>query len=150
MKPLTRVTLSILLLALVLPLPVLADRTEAEGNLRRLLDRMRSQIDVVLADGGEGGSWWVWNVSPGRYYQVDRTFYRGNTYVLAATGDSRVSDVDIKVYDENWNVIDSDEDSSNVALVSFTPSWTGVFHVRTINYSGQGTGSIGFVIAFRR
>jgi hypothetical protein len=88
-------------------------------------------------------------MNPGYYNQVDRTFYRGNTYALVGVGDSRVSDLDLKVYDENWNLIDSDEDSTAVAVVSFTPRWTGVFHVRTIYYRGAPLGSLGFFIGYR-
>jgi hypothetical protein len=113
------------------------------------LDRLKTVGPYYLPDGGQGRAWWVWNMNPGYYNQVDRTFYRGNRYALVATGDSRVSDVDLKVFDESWNLIDSDTDSSNVAVVQFSPKWTGLFHVRTIYYRGAPVGSLGFFVAYR-
>lgn len=134
---------------LLLAVPVIADIAEARANMQRALDKAET-MGYQLPDGGQGTAWWAWNMNPGYYNQVDRTFYRGNDYLLVAAGDSRVSDVDLKVYDENWNLIDSDTDSSSVAVVTFTPKWTGLFHVRTIYYEGQSVGSVGFFVGYRR
>lgn len=147
MKKLWRVLMPFAL-ALSFSVPVLADMDEAIAAMQRALDNL-AQYGYHLGDGGRGSAWWVWNMNPGYYNQVDRTFYRGNTYALVGVGDSRVSDLDLKVYDENWNLIDSDEDSTAVAVVSFTPRWTGVFHVRTIYYRGAPVGSLGFFIGYR-
>jgi hypothetical protein len=136
-------------LALILAVPALADINEAVAKMRAALTKVE-EYGYQLPDGGRGSAWWAWDMTPGYYYQVDRTFYRGNTYALVAAGDSRVRDADIKVYDENWNLIDSDTDASAVAVVQFTPKWTGAFHVRTIYYRGDLVGSVGFFIAFRR
>jgi hypothetical protein len=148
MKNISRV-LIVLALLFPLSLAVFADFTEARAALQRALDKLET-YGYHLPDGGLGSAWWVWNMNPGYYNQVNRTFYAGNSYALVAAGDSRVSDVDLKVYDENWNLIDSDDDSSSVAIVTFTPRWTGVFHVRTIYYSGASVGSVGFFIGYRR
>jgi hypothetical protein len=135
-------------IVLLLAFPVVADIAEARAVLQRALDKAET-YGYELADGGQGSAWWVWNMNPGYYNQVDRTFYRGNDYILVAAGDSRVSDVDLKVFDENWTLIDSDTDSSNVAVVTFTPRWTGTFHVRAIYYRGQSVGSVGFFIGYK-
>ena len=107
MKKLWRVLMPFAL-ALSFSVPVLADMDEAIAAMQRALDNL-AQYGYHLGDGGRGSAWWVWNMNPGYYNQVDRTFYRGNTYALVGVGDSRVSDLDLKVYDENWNLIDSDE-----------------------------------------
>ena len=146
-KLLRFITPMALLLALTVPLS--ADRDGALAALQRALDKV-NEYGYHMPDGGEGSAYWIWNMNPGYYNQVNRTFYRGNDYALVATGDNRVLDVDLKVYDENWNLIDSDTDETNLALVRFTPKWTGAFHIRTIYYSGRGVGSLGFFIAFKR
>jgi hypothetical protein len=143
--------LAVIALALALPLvvPVRADMEDARNKLQRALEKVK-EYGYTLGDGGRGASWWVWNMNPGYYNQVDRTLFRGNNYALVAAGDSRVIDVDLKIYDENWNLVDSDTDNSSIAIVTFRPKWTGTFHIRTIYYSGRGVGSVGFFIAFKR
>jgi hypothetical protein len=148
----TKIWRVLIALVLILPLalPAFADIEEARAVLQRALTKLQEFGDYRLPDGGRGNAWWAWNMNPGYYNQVDRTFYRGNTYALVAGGDSRVRDVDIKVYDENWRLIASDEDSSAIAVVQFTPRWTGPFHVRTIYYRGEIVGSVGFFIGYRQ
>ncbi len=143
--------LAVIALVVALPfvVPVRADQEDARAKLQRALEKVK-EYGYELGDGGRGSSWFVWNMNPGYYNQVDRTFYRHNEYALVAAGDSRVSDVDLKIYDENWNLIDSDTDNSSIAIVTFKPKWTGTFHIRTIYYSGHGVGSVGFFIAFKR
>jgi hypothetical protein len=142
-------TLGAAALALILAVPALADIEEARAKMQAALEKIR-EYGYDLPEGGRGRAWWAWDMTPGYYHQVDRTFYRGNAYALVAAGDSRVRDADIKVYDENWNLIDSDTDASAVAVVQFTPRWTGAFHVRTIYYRGELVGSLGFFIGVRR
>lgn len=145
----SRLLPAVVLLLLAVAWPVLADLDDAVDALQRALNRLQQTTDFRLPAGGRGRAYWVWNMNPGYYNQVERTFYAGNSYVLVAAGDQRVSDVDIKVYDENWNLIESDTDESSVAVVTFRPKWSGLFHVRTIYYAGQRVGSVGFFVAYR-
>lgn len=70
--------------------------------------------------------------------QQDRlrlSLQKKTTYTIVAVGDeSRVQDVDLAVYDENGNSVGKDRDSSNVAVVSITPKWTGEFTFETTGY----------------
>lgn len=122
-----------------------ADISDALVALQRKLDILNAQGYQLPSSNG----CWAWTMNPQSFNQVERMFYAGNDYVLVATGDYRVSDVDIKVYDENWNLIDSDTDTSSIAVASFSPAWNGVFHVKVIYYSGRSPGSLGFFIAFK-
>ena len=126
--------------------------TSIDGAIAKMQQHLNqaNEYGFRLPDGGRGRAWWAWDLTPGYYYQVDRTFYRNNDYLLVAAGDDRVTDVDIKVYDENMNLIASDTDATALAVVRFTPKWSGTFHVRTIYYRGQVVGSVGFFIAFKR
>ena len=42
-------------------------------------------------------------------------------------------DIDIKVYDENGNLVAADTKSDNVPIVNWTPAWTGPFTIKVIN-----------------
>ena len=79
------------------------------------------------------------------------TFYEGNTYKLVAGGCEDANDVDIAVYDENGNFIDSDQDASSLAVADFTPKWTGTFTVKVTMYDSTPDGAH-FVLqyAFRK
>ncbi|MCF0241889.1 MAG: hypothetical protein HUK25_04580 [Treponema sp.] len=45
------------------------------------------------------------------------------------------ADLDLYVYDENWNLIDKDTSYSTSAWVSFVPRWDGIFHIVVKNNS---------------
>lgn len=72
------------------------------------------------------------------YKTISMTLYKGNTYEIVGVGDSGISDLDVKVYDENWNLVAKDNDTKSISIVKITPKWTGTFYVRTIIYRGSG------------
>ena len=43
------------------------------------------------------------------------------------------TDLDLYIYDENGNLIDSDTDSTDECLCTFTPRWTGQFKIKIKN-----------------
>lgn len=55
---------------------------------------------------------------------------RGWEYVLVSTCDRDCSDVDIKLYDENNNLIAEDNKADDLPVVRVTPRWTGRFRVQ--------------------
>ena len=68
---------------------------------------------------------------PGREIYVYRMdFNAGEKAEVAALGDG---DLDIKVYDENGNLITKDTASDGAPEVSWTPEWTGRFTIKVIN-----------------
>jgi hypothetical protein len=52
--------------------------------------------------------------------------------VLVVSGDGS-TDLDLYVYDENNNLIASDEDDADDCVVRFIPRWTGNFTVKVVN-----------------
>lgn len=64
--------------------------------------------------------------------------YSGNQYVILGAGSDSVRDLDVQVYDRNWTLIASDNDSSKISIVKFYPPRTGSYHIRTKMYSGSG------------
>ncbi len=47
------------------------------------------------------------------------------------------SDLDLYLYDENGNLIDSDLGYSDYGVVSVNPRWTGTFYIEVINRGGR-------------
>ena len=60
-------------------------------------------------------------------------FYEGVEVFIAVKGDGD-TDLDLYVYDENDNLIDSDEDTGDECLCSFTPRWDGKFTIKIKNH----------------
>jgi hypothetical protein len=73
------------------------------------------------------------------------TLVEGYTYQIAAAGCRDAYDVDLRVFDENGNLIERDADSSNVAVVTVTPRWTGKFQIIVTLYNSKYNGAHVFV-----
>ena len=63
----------------------------------------------------------------------DLVFEGGEYAHIALRGDGD-TDLDLKVYDENGNEIDTSTGSTDREAVSFTPRWTGPFRIEIKNY----------------
>lgn len=62
------------------------------------------------------------------------TLDEGVTYLIASVCDEDCSDVDIKLYDENDNLISLDESTDDVPIAEVTPAWTGEFTIEVHMY----------------
>lgn len=62
------------------------------------------------------------------------TLYRGISYQIIGVCDSDCSDIDMFLYDDNGNMIDSDESSDDIPIVQVTPRWTATFEVELNMY----------------
>jgi hypothetical protein len=69
------------------------------------------------------------------YYVV--SLKKEQTYHLFGIGSENV-DLDMWLYDENGNLIDSDTDSDNIPMVQVTPRWAGKFFIKVVSYRGAG------------
>lgn len=147
----TKRVIIISFLLFVLSSNLFADRSQA-------LDYLQEYLDVVneygwklsdYGDGGEGDSWWCWSLKPREKTYIERMFFKGIDYTLVACGDDDATDVDIEVYDENWNLIVEDDSIDSFALVQFSPYTSGVFHIKTTYYNGNGRAHVGFFIAYQ-
>jgi hypothetical protein len=65
-------------------------------------------------------------------YDTDRfepiRFYGGERAEVIVEGDGD-TDLDLFVYDENWRLVASDDDSTDYCIARWTPRRTGSFHV---------------------
>lgn len=82
------------------------------------------------------------HLSQGESVTYRTTLYANTNYFLYAAGCSGVSDLDIRLYDENWNLISKDTETDAVPMVAVTPKWSGTFYIRMIMYSGNGHANV--------
>jgi hypothetical protein len=61
---------------------------------------------------------------------VDLELDGGMTYVIVGACDVDCSDLDLRLFDENWNVVDDDRLANDRPIVAVTPRHTAVFHAR--------------------
>ena len=67
----------------------------------------------------------------GQRYSKTRKLFSSNRYKIVGIGGVGTSDVDIKLYDENMNLIDKDTSFDNVPEVDVSPKWNGNFTIQT-------------------
>ncbi|MDR2475381.1 MAG: hypothetical protein LBD45_05940 [Bacteroidales bacterium] len=67
-----------------------------------------------------------------------KTFYKNSEYfIFAISDDSDVTDVDIYLNDASGSIYTKDTDTSNVAVVTFSPSFTREMRVVMKNYASN-------------
>jgi hypothetical protein len=59
-------------------------------------------------------------------------FIAGRLAEIAVSGDGD-TDLDLYVYDQNGNLIQSSEDYSDECYVSWVPKWTGSYTIKVVN-----------------
>ena len=72
---------------------------------------------------------------------IRTTLHAGNTYKIVAAGCEDAYDVDVAVFDENGNLIDSDHDTSRLAVADITPTWSGTFYIKVTMYDSTPNGA---------
>jgi hypothetical protein len=72
---------------------------------------------------------------------IATTLSAGNSYTLVAAGCEDAYDVDLAVYDENGNRIGTDSDTSDVAVVSVTPRWSGTYYLKVTMFNSTSNGA---------
>lgn len=80
-----------------------------------------------------GSSCTVERVSANSTDVYNVTFIGGEPAEVFVVGDGD-TDLDLFIYDENGNLIDSDTDNTDVCLCEWTPRWTGRFTIKIRNY----------------
>jgi hypothetical protein len=101
---------------------------------------------TVPEDAGQ-----IFYMQEGQYIQIDGTFYYGTNYVIIASGSSEAADVDIEVYDSNWNLIFNGNTDGIDADVILTPSVTTEMHVMVKLTTAKSTSKaahVGFLMFY--
>ena len=79
----------------------------------------------------------------GQEEQFSTVFETGRCYRVIAVGAPTMIDLDLFVYDENWNLIDQDTATDNQPVLGMganmlCPRWTGPFYITARAYRGFG------------
>jgi hypothetical protein len=72
------------------------------------------------------------NLRQNTYEERTYNLQAGVDYYFIGECDQDCSDLDIKLYDENYNLVDQDVKPDNSPVVHVRPKWTGQFHMRVI------------------
>ncbi len=90
--------------------------------------------------------WELRNMVKGRYmvegesYAYQTVLIEGYNYLFTASGDRSVKDLEIILYDEDWNEIG--KDTKNTPSKEFAPKWTGTFYVKMTMAKGYGYSNV--------
>lgn len=110
----------------------LADENE---HLLALADLTARKLEAPTEEtrGALGGpKQFVDRVNAHSWVQYYCDFAGGYFAEVAVIGDGD-TDLDLYVYDQNYNLIASDTDYTDRCYVSFTPAWTGRFYIKIVN-----------------
>lgn len=102
-----------------------------DETLKALVDRQRSQTQQSM--GRVGGPAIKQDcVLAGHTDVYTITFRGGENAEIIVSGDGD-TDLDLYVYDENGNLVESDTDYTDDCIVEWLPKWTGPFRVEIVN-----------------
>ena len=74
----------------------------------------------------------------------------GNKYGIIVVGDEdRIQDIDLKVYDQNGNLVGKDNDSENIAMVKVSPHKSQKYKISVSAYKMDHTDGFYGVIIYR-
>jgi hypothetical protein len=132
----------ILLSALLSASLICTNPLSSHGSTEGAILRARQILDLLLDQG------WTVNrtydkgmLALGQSINIFVTLKAGVRYKLVVGGCEDAYDVDAVLYDENGNLISRDNDSSSVAIVDVTPTWTGPFILRVTMYDSSPNGA---------
>lgn len=92
-----------------------------------------SKYPAPSATRGSSNPMYVTDViAPYKYDQYRHTFKAHEEAVVICIGDGD-TDLDLYIYDENYNLIDKDDDYTDDCICTFIPSWTGTFYIKIVN-----------------
>lgn len=113
------------------PAQLLADAKSMAGDdgvLLALIDDVNSNVRGAV--GGPKYSRSSVNAGGSDIYNI--SFRAGELAIVTVIGDGD-TDLDLYVYDNNGNLIDSDTDYSDDCVCTWTPRWTGNFRIKIVN-----------------
>ena len=113
------------------PTKLLTDAKSLAGNdgvLLALIDDVNRNVR-----GAVGGAIYSKSQVEAHDYDIyDITFKAGKFASVIVVGDGD-TDLDVYVYDNNGNLIAKSTDYSDTCICTWTPRWTGSFHIKIIN-----------------
>ena len=113
------------------PAKLLADAKAMAGDdgvLLALIDDVNSNVRGAV--GGPKYARSSVNAGGSDIYNIS---FRGGEFAMVTVIGDGDTDLDLYVYDENGNLIDSDTDYSDNCICTWTPRWTGNFRIKIVN-----------------
>lgn len=113
------------------PTKLLADAktmADSDGVLLALID----DVDRDVRGASGGPKYANSRVEAHDYDIYNVTFRRGELAMVIVVGDGD-TDLDLYVYDNNGNLVASDNDYTDDCVCSWTPRWTGNFRIKIVN-----------------
>lgn len=108
---------------------------DSDEELKGLLERVILLSAAMHSQGYTVVHIEVDKLQKGQNYSTSRKLFKDNHYKIVGFGGVGISDLDIKLYDENDNLIDEDTSNDNVPEVDVSPRWSGKFYIRTSVFS---------------
>jgi hypothetical protein len=139
----------LLLIACVCSLSTFAQKEEI--SMSSILQKAGSVVNLIEREHGQEIVRMEFDIIQDSK-QTYRTMVEGYTYGVCAFGDHRIKDIDVKVYkwvNEQWVLIEKDEDNSSVAMVAISPSETADYKIVISSYAFEedySAGHYGLVI----
>lgn len=126
------VQFAVVAILLVLNAGISSAQEQYERHVRQQLDRVK----VKLEENGFQNT---------HNYKIDRLgrnatdsfrvdLRKGLDYLLVSVCDKDCTDIDIRIYDENNNLIAEDIKRDDLPIVSVSPKWTGEFRIQVTMY----------------
>lgn len=113
--------------------------SQAVVSTNSIIERMYQMTSQIESAGHQVIFTQVDNIGHDQLKSQTYTLEEGSTYSILVFGDNgRVADIDCQVRDENGNVIGTDADDTNTAVVTLTPRWTGAFTIVADAYEMVG------------
>jgi hypothetical protein len=123
------------------PSSLLADAAAMPGgdDLAATIERLQNTPQPRGAVGGPIRHYVRMEARQTRTFNVE---FRANEYARIDVRGDGDTDLDCWVYDENWNLIDSDLDYTDWCILEFNPRWAGVFNLRVRNLGSIWNGTV--------
>jgi hypothetical protein len=123
MRRLIATLMALALLALAAPAG--ADDQEAAEALAQF-----AQIAGVLQGYSPRPEMWRGQLAPGEATLVTENLMTGNEYLILATGEQAVTDLNLELFDADFHPVDADFGDDNTPVVSVTPPANGTYYIR--------------------
>lgn len=113
------------------PAKLLADAKSLAGDdgvLLALIDDVNRNVR-----GASGGPKYANSRVEAHDYDIYNVTFRGGEIAIVTVIGDGDTDLDLYVYDNNGNLIDSDNDYTDNCVCTWTPRWTGNFRIKIVN-----------------
>ena len=98
-----------------------------------LANKVEKSIKSTSTRGAVGGAKYAEDRVYGKsYVQYQAKFWANELAEVIVIGDGH-NDLDLYIYDQNGNLIASDDDYTDQCVCRWIPAWTGTFTIRIVN-----------------